>query len=83
MKPFLLTLPKKMLKKPDSVVKKSIKTKLEKLLNNPIKNARKHHNNDLGEYRWRIGDYRVVFNVEKDKVIILKVAHRRKVYKDY
>ena len=36
---------------------------------------------DLGEYRFRIGDYRVAFDVENDTVKILKVGHRKDVYK--
>lgn len=34
-----------------------------------------------GEYRFRIGDYRVVFDIVDEKVIILKIQHRRDVYK--
>jgi len=35
-----------------------------------------------GEYRFRIGEYRVVFDVKGEKIIILKVQHRRDVYKN-
>ncbi len=36
---------------------------------------------ELGEYRFRIGDYRVAFDVEKDIAKILKVGHRKDIYK--
>jgi len=36
---------------------------------------------DFGEYRFRIGDYRVSFDVEKDTAKILKVGHRKDIYK--
>lgn len=36
---------------------------------------------ELGEYRFRIGDYRVAFDVENDTAKILKVGHRKDVYK--
>ncbi|OGG40283.1 hypothetical protein A2118_02265 [Candidatus Kaiserbacteria bacterium GWA2_50_9] len=36
---------------------------------------------ELGEYRFRIGDYRVAFDVENNTVKILKVGHRKDVYK--
>lgn len=36
---------------------------------------------NLGEYRFRIGDYRVAFDVENDTTKILKVGHRKDVYK--
>lgn len=34
-----------------------------------------------GQYRWRIGPYRVVFDVEKDVICVLRVEHRRQVYR--
>ena len=36
---------------------------------------------ELGEYRFRIGDYRVAFDVENDTAKILKVGHRKNIYK--
>ena len=36
---------------------------------------------DFGEYRFRIGDYRVSFDVENDTAKILKVGHRKDMYK--
>ncbi len=36
---------------------------------------------ELGEYRFRIGDYRVAFDVENNIAKILKVGHRRDVYR--
>jgi len=32
-------------------------------------------------YRFRIGDYRVIFDWEKTGIIILRVGHRREVYR--
>jgi len=39
--------------------------------------------NKSGEWRYRVGDYRILANIEDDKVIILilTVGHRRKVYR--
>ncbi|MEK6969976.1 MAG: type II toxin-antitoxin system RelE/ParE family toxin [Nanoarchaeota archaeon] len=33
-------------------------------------------------YRFRVGDYRVIFDMEKDKLIILvlKIGHRKNIY---
>ena len=31
-------------------------------------------------YRLRIGDYRVIFDIEKNNIIILKVGHRKNIY---
>lgn len=36
---------------------------------------------ELGEYRFRIGDYRVAFDIENDTAKILKVGHRKDMYR--
>lgn len=33
-----------------------------------------------GEYRFRVGDYRLAFDVDNDKIIILKVGRRDQMY---
>ena len=33
------------------------------------------------EYRMRIGDYRVLFEVEKEKIIIYRIKHRKEAYR--
>ncbi|MBU2109645.1 type II toxin-antitoxin system RelE/ParE family toxin [Patescibacteria group bacterium] len=35
----------------------------------------------FGEYRFRIGDWRVFFDLEKDKIIILDISHRKNAYR--
>jgi len=35
-----------------------------------------------GEYRFRIGDYRVVFDVVVDKIVVLRIQHRKDIYKN-
>jgi len=50
----------------------------------PIGYARKLTNSRLGSYRFRIGDYRVIFDVDKDGniviLIILRIKHRKEAY---
>ena len=46
----------------------------------PLYFAEHLNNFDLGEYRFRVGDYRVSFDVENDTAKILKVAHREDIY---
>jgi mRNA interferase RelE/StbE len=38
--------------------------------------------NRLGQWRYRIGDYRVLVNIQDDKLIVLalEVGHRRDIY---
>lgn len=43
--------------------------------------AEKLRDATLGEWRFRIGDYRVFFDVENDKIIVLKIGHRKDVYR--
>jgi len=31
-------------------------------------------------YRLRVGDYRILFEIEKDTILILKVGHRKNIY---
>ncbi len=35
----------------------------------------------IGQYRFRVGDYRVIFDNNKDKIVILRVGHRSSIYK--
>jgi len=34
-----------------------------------------------GHFRFRIGDYRVIFVYEDDRILILAVGHRREIYR--
>lgn len=65
----------------DSVVKKKIKQRIETYSKNPHFYARKLHDSRIGNYRWRIGDYRVVFDMDNKNIVILKIRHRKEVYK--
>ena len=40
--------------------------------------------NRKGEWRYRIGDYRLVADIQDDKIVILilNIGHRRDIYKD-
>jgi mRNA interferase RelE/StbE len=33
------------------------------------------------EYRLRVGDYRVLFEIENESIIVYRVRHRREVYR--
>ena len=49
--------------------------------NNILKYADFLTDTKLGDFRFRIGDYRVVFDVEGEVLLILSVGHRREIYK--
>ncbi len=43
--------------------------------------AKKLVNHEAGEYRLRVGNYRVIFDLDKHAMIILRVQHRKDVYR--
>lgn len=48
---------------------------------NPLQFADFLTDHRLGQFRFRIGDYRVVFDMEGEVLTILAVGHRREIYK--
>lgn len=47
----------------------------------PIRYAEKLTDPKLGTYRFRIGDYRVIFDLEGINIVVLRVGHRREIYR--
>ncbi len=47
----------------------------------PLRFAEKLTDPILGEYRFRVGDYRVVFDIKGNEIVVLRVGHRREIYK--
>lgn len=48
---------------------------------NPFFYTKRIIDSALGEYRIRQGDYRIVCDIEDELIIILKVGHRKEIYK--
>jgi mRNA interferase RelE/StbE len=48
---------------------------------NPLTFAKRLVDTREGQFRFRIGDYRVIFDVAKDSIYVLKIAKRSDVYK--
>ncbi|NJL28702.1 MAG: type II toxin-antitoxin system RelE/ParE family toxin [Thermoanaerobaculia bacterium] len=46
----------------------------------PLAHAIKLTDPRIGTYRYRVGDFRVVFDLEDDTVFVLRVGHRREIY---
>ena len=60
-----------------------IKTSIEELQNFPhLSNIKKLSSHPLADFRLRVGNYRILFDVDFDNNIIeiLKIGHRRDVY---
>ena len=69
------------IKKLDTVIKKRLKKKLEEFSKDPFLYAKKLTDSRIGSFRWRIGNYRVVFDIDGDTIVILRVGHRREIYR--
>lgn len=69
------------IEKLDRVTKKKIKKKLEVFIEKPYFYARKLTDTKIGNYCWRIGNYRIIFDIDRKNIVILRIRHRREVYK--
>lgn len=47
----------------------------------PLRYAEPLKHSELGSYRFRIGNYRVIFDLEDDEIVVLRIGHRREIYK--
>ena len=75
----------KQVRKLDSAAAKRIRDFLEQKLSqldNPRQLGKKLVNEEF--WRYRVGDYRILTNIDDDQILILvvEVAHRREVYND-
>ena len=68
------------IKKLDRVAKKKLAKALERLRKNPRSLSKKLTLKKLGGYRYRVGNYRVVFDIKGKKIIIHRVGHRKDIY---
>ncbi len=77
---------KKQISKFDKYVQKMILLWLEKNIegcDNPRSFGKALTNDRSGQWRYRVGDYRILVNIEDSRLIVLVVTagHRREVYK--
>ncbi len=65
----------------DRKTRQRIKTAIEeRLMTKPHKYGIPLRKNLKGYWKLRVGDYRVVFKVQKQAVLILAIRHRKDVY---
>ncbi len=67
----------------DPIVQKRIAKKLRYLIEqpDPLQFAKKLIDSSGGDYRWRVGNYRVVFDVSVKEIRLLRIQHRKDVYR--
>jgi mRNA interferase RelE/StbE len=67
----------------DSQVRQRITTKITGLRDDPFPSSTKKLQGLPNHFRIRVGDYRIVYRVDGDRVIvvIVKIGHRKEVYR--
>ncbi len=61
--------------------KRRIGRKLKEFLEDPLSHAQKLSNPKIGSYRFRVGDFRLIFDIDGDTIIILRIGHRKHIYR--
>ena len=71
------------IKKFEANIKKRIGKTLLRYVEDPLKHAEKLTESRMGEYRFRIGNYSVIFDVEGNEIVVLRVGHRKDIYRKF
>ena len=67
------------IKKLENSIARRIVKKVEELAEDPFSKDIKRLKGS-NDFRLRIGDYRVIFSIEKELIMVLKVGHRKNIY---
>jgi len=81
---YKVLLTERALKDLDSLEKQvriRIIKKLKKFVSGPIRDIRKLESPKIGTYRFRVGVYRVVFDIDGENLVVLRAGHRRTIYR--
>ena len=73
----------KAIKDVKKIPKKILITVFDKieLLSDNLQGSVKHLTNFTPEYRLRVGDYRILFEIDEDRIIVYRIQHRKDVYR--
>ncbi len=80
--PYSVEIMPKAIKDLKSIDKAQAKTILERIQNleNGLEGDIKKLTNYTPEYRLRVGNYRALFEIEGEKIIIYRIKHRKEAY---
>lgn len=65
----------------DLFLRRRIVKKIEEFAQSGSFNSVKRIVGGEGLYRLRVGDYRIIFKLERGEILILKIGYRKKIYK--
>ena len=68
-------------RKLEEKTKKRIGRALLRFFEDPFAFAEKLTESKIGSYRFRIGDYRAIFDLDGNNIVVLRIGHRRDIYK--
>lgn len=67
------------LEKLETSISQRIIKKVDELVDNPFsKDIKRLKGSD--DFRLRVGDYRIIFSIEGNSIIVFKVGHRKHIY---
>jgi len=69
------------LKKLGPEARKRIIKKIKVYSTSPDKYSVKLSHPKIGNYRFKIGDYRVIFDVIEKNIVVLRIGHRKEIYR--
>ncbi len=72
---------KKDLNRLDGIIQNRIAKKLVYLKKDPRKLSKGLIDFRQGEYRYRVGDFRICFDIDQQNIVINRIRHRKEVYK--
>lgn len=65
----------------DPVVRARLGRALRRLEDDPVRSSKRLTQPSLGTYRFRVGDYRVIFDISGSNLVILRVGHRASIHR--
>lgn len=71
---------RKVLARLDAATYRRILEAIDTLKENPYE-GKKLQGVDVGQWRFRVGDYRIRYDIIEETVFILRIGHRRDVYR--